>query len=183
LVWSKNEGLLYAATLLLGAVSVRLRASRPALLWLALPLALVAFTWISNAVFGFRNDLATMRASGGLERLGEVLGHLFGRVYTSSGWWDREMSELAGNWLYPLFFLLVLLAPRAAFSPARRLITTTLLAIAVMHLLVYVYTPHQLPWHLGESAQRVVWQTLPAVALWLSRVGVGRCGSLWPSTG
>jgi len=166
MVWSKHEGLLYGFALALGCLVTRPGLPRRFFAWLLLPAAVIAFTWVSNAVYGFTNDIASEPWTGRFERLGPILGFFWESVYLVPPWADTK-AGLHGNFLYALFLLLLLTGPMLALRRDRRAITVALLTIMAGHLLVYVQSPHKLEWHLLSSAPRLAWQALPVVALWL----------------
>lgn len=173
LAWTKHDALLHLAGIGAGLVVVArarggVRELRPALPGAALVAAVPLATLVAARGLGLRYELAAGAAPGlarfeeapidPLARLGEVVpavldAALFDRAWTS---W----IALAGLLLLPL--------------AARRLRRGEDFALPFAHWAtfacgmvgVYALTPRVLEWHLGTSADRVLFQALPAAALW-----------------
>ena len=190
MLWSKNEAILYLLGSLLGLGLAILCArerrklvfhpanlERRELAWLALPLLVLTFTLTVNAIFGFRNDIASP-SSGGLsiferlvslapERLGEILGFFWQRIVAGPVWGSHVM-EMRSNYLYFAFLCLLVAFPLRAMRSTRAVLTTALLVAMTGSALVYIATPYDLGWHLNSSAPRVTWQAIPCVILWVA---------------
>lgn len=180
---SKNEGLLYAA-LILVAVAVGLgahgapslsfvrrlvqagRSSRCAALAALLPWAATA---LLNARYGFRGDLTSDANAAGRppwELLPEQLGQNLPAVLRFLI--DEVLfSATHTRFLFLAALVLLVLAPRPAARGARTVPAAVLLAAAAALALVFVATPNELHWHLRTAGVRVYSQLLAATALWL----------------
>lgn len=166
MVWSKNEGMLYLACVVLGSVTVRLKPKLNDLLWLALPIVIVCLTWISNGKYGFTNDLITKKSPDTLKHLEPVTEYFMENIFTAP-WWSGTLDAMSCNWLHLAFLGLLLLFPKIAFGRQMRMITITVLVMICGQFLVYLGTPHKLQWHLRESALRFAWQGMSLVGLWI----------------
>lgn len=196
-VAAKNDGLFYLASILTahglafawGRVSGdgartgdRLRRAA----WLGLPLAVAACTWVLNARFGFRNDLASGAHAGVPpweilftelgDRLGPVLAFVWGGLVLESPTALHPDPVRTAN-LPLLFALLCLASPRAALGAGLRGPTLAIALFLAGHVVIYLATPQELHWHLATSAGRVVFQSLFATALWIGAAGA----ATWPA--
>lgn len=175
MLWSKNEGLLYAACSAAAAALARLLARGGATRtapaprgWLLLPLAILVLNWSFNAWFGLSSGfVANESREAGLlslffsqfgERFPVVAGHLARRVL---------LSPAHSSLVFAALFLGVLpdLRRRESALPALALC----LAVAGVTA-VFIGAPHDVRWHLGTAATRVTFQLFPAAVLALGQV-------------
>lgn len=180
-LFSKNEGAMYGVLALVAVglgFALRSRAPRTpgvgaSRIWWLLPLGALAMTAGFNAAHGFRSDIWTgspfqgeygprpweVLASESVGRLGTVLGFLA----------RRHLASFPGTIALPLMgCLLVLVAPRRVTAGAL-LVPWIFLGLSTVALaLAYLATFQPLDWHLHTSAQRVGWQTIPALLLVVS---------------
>ncbi|MCA8955854.1 MAG: hypothetical protein KDC87_07260 [Planctomycetes bacterium] len=166
MVWSKNEGLAYGSALGIAWTCDRTRLPWRRAVWLALPLGIIGLTWLSNTHYGFGNDLATLPAGGGLERLPEILSYYWDHVVAGPLWADR-MLRLQNGYLYAIFLALLVLCTKAALHRSLRFTTVLVLTVLAVQIAVYVATPHSLIWHMTTSVPRFTWQLVPVIVLWL----------------
>jgi hypothetical protein len=183
---SKNEGALYLLVALgcvaLGACFFRGthagddRERRPTwrdMAWASLPLATLAVIWTLNARLGFENDLVnrstvqTFLGTPLAERLRLVAGFLSEYVVT-------RPEQSAHIWA--IFLLLLLASPWRALRGETRWVALFLLLLVGGFVLVYLATPRDLEWHLGTSAERVFYPSLPIAALGIAL----QCAARWP---
>jgi hypothetical protein len=180
LAWSKNEGLMLSlAVALPAALSLRRPVAGPPsrrprtgeLVWLALPVVVVAVQAACNARHGFRNDLV----EGGLlsaawpgalvdlpRRAGTLLRHL-----GAATWRDPDGSHL----LLVMFAGLALLHPRRLLARCEGVTAFAVLLGLAGYVLVYLATPRELDWHLGTSLRRVLFHLTPAAVMWTAAAG------------
>lgn len=167
MAWSKNEGLLYLLALAVGLAAIRPVLPRRAAWLLLLPCGIVAFTWVSNAVFGFENDIVGGTSGGDLSRLSTLCDYFWTHILWGP-LWATDHASLQTNFFLLVFLVVLLTTFRAAFGSERRLLTVAILTILAGQLLVYVITPHDLDWHLRSSALRFSSQAIPIAVLWLA---------------
>ncbi|MSR62880.1 MAG: hypothetical protein EXS08_10600 [Planctomycetes bacterium] len=174
LVWTKNEGLLYAALLVpLFFLGARRRPSRGELLLLAGPAGVAALGLWLNARFGLRPYVFLESAPEG-DPLGRPLalvgGYTLLRVaQTLQG--AFELLILQPRWQAGLLLAFLggcCLAPRSALRGERRPLTLFLWGALLALLAVYPCYPFEVPWNLAASFTRVLAQLLPTVVLWLA---------------
>lgn len=176
MLWSKNEGLLYALCIALAAaLAYALARDEPAVqegaparapwAWLLLPAAVVAMNWSFNAWFGFTSGfVANERREAGLlalffaqfdERFSAVTGHLARRVL---------LSPAHSGLVFAAFFVgVVPYLRRREFALPAAALFLALGGIAA----VFIGAPHDVRWHLGTAATRVTFQLFPAAVLGL----------------
>jgi len=164
LVWTKNEGQLYALVLVpLLLTGARHEARAAEWAWLLVPAGIAAATVAFNVLHGFGPMHLEAHALERLQlgRIGTVLAFAWRRTFLLPGAHGGVFMPLA---------LLSLLAPRLTWcEPVRRL--TALLWILVAALLaVYVLSPRELEWNLVVSTLRVFFQLVPTIVLWLGQV-------------
>ena len=137
--------------------------------WLAVPAVTLLVIEGLNAAAGARNNFNAARGDdSGLagriltqapEEAPEVLRFLFERVVLT--------PTYAG--LVPVaFLLLVFLAPRVCLAGELRSATLALFLTVGGIALVFCGLPHDTGWHLATAADRVVFQVVPAMALFVA---------------
>lgn len=195
-LWSKNEGVLLAATAVVAAgVALLVRRARagdgrgwqgaleqgglPArardLLWCLLPIAVAAVHFSANRALGFENDL--FAAPGWIGSLAPA--ELAQRAPTVAAYAARRALEppLSIGMVPVLFLALIILFPGRVWR-SRLAVPALSFALAMAaYVLVYVATYHPLPWHLETSFARVSYQLTPALALWICAFAA----ELWPA--
>lgn len=182
-VFTKNDASLFALAILAGA-TVRAIGYAPArprparLLWLALPMGLLAARFAFNTQAGFANDLTSGKGDGtGLfARLGsQALDYL----PTTAEYFTRHLflaPHFDGYVLMLLFVALLFTGSRALAGHAvdgvrlgRALVSAAAFVLSLAGLfLIYLATPQPLEWHLDSSCVRVAWQLLPLASLALA---------------
>jgi len=190
LVWAKNEGdLLLVVALAAGGVAIardaalrrRVRTLGRQLLWLALPLLLVAVHVAINRRFGWRNDL--VQPAGDVPPLwsGIVRRLDFASMARITTAFARELffredptgRLVAGQaCLVAAFLGPALLGARAVWHDAASAVTLALLFGLAGFICVYAATPNDLEWQLRLSAHRVLYDLVPTAVLALG-VGFG----------
>jgi hypothetical protein len=197
-LWSKNEGMMLAATALLAAAVAavveigrdrRGRGWRAALeanglptgggdlAWCLLPLGVAAAHVAANRALGFGNDLFADDGAGSLWSL--VPSQLAERTGIVAAYAARSAfaSPLSISLAPLLFVVLVVLFPkRVSSDPFAVPGLSFALALAALFL-VYAGSYHPVGWHLETSFNRVVYQLTPALTLWISAFAA----SLWPA--
>jgi hypothetical protein len=188
LVWAKNEGdLLLVAALAAGGVALardaalrrRVRSLGRQLLWLALPLLLVAVHVAINRRFGWRNDL--MQPAGDVPPLwrGIVRRLDFASMARIATAFARELffredptgRLVAGQaCLVAAFLGPALLGARAVRRGGAAAVTLALLFGLAGLFCVYAATPNDLEWQLRLSAHRVLYDLVPTAVLALGVV-------------
>ncbi|MBI4881127.1 MAG: hypothetical protein HY812_15935 [Planctomycetes bacterium] len=176
LAWSKNEGMALALAAAVALFTLRLgrrpRGERALLfaggaLALLLPVGVIALHLSLNARFGFANDITASSAAGTffarvVAQAGAHLGAVCAFAYEYG---VRRAGET--HLMFPLALALLLLFPRRL----GRLLPLLTLACGLAlpgFLLVYLGTPHDIEWHLYWSIQRILFQLLPVVLLWVA---------------
>ncbi len=173
MLWSKNEGLLYAVAIAGAWVLPRLARPRelitPRLKWMLLPAGVIALSWGFNAWYGFENDIA----------VGDTREHSYPMLLVTQarthvpyilGWVNDNLLWNAKHAAFlPLAMIaLALLFPRRVWSSQLRLPCLAVAFAWLGYLLVFTGTPHELEWHLPTAASRVSQQSVPAMALWIA---------------
>ncbi len=157
--FTKNEGLVVAIAGigLLVVLAIALRRTRPAPVWQGLLLAaLVAVPWqVEKTIYGISGDLQP-----GLSALLQNWQERIGTILRNLGYYASDVNLLNLVWpLLPILSLAVLL-----FAPRRWLITLPLLLLIAAHLagtlVAFITTPHDIVWHLGTAADRLVFQPI-----------------------
>jgi hypothetical protein len=155
--FTKNEGLITAAaslTLLLISALLSRRLNRQVLLVTLVLVLVIVVPWqLETRRLGLESDLQpTWDRVQALwqERLPPILAKL--------GTEAADIGRLNLLWLsLPVLAVAALAFERRRFAP-----TLPLLAIVAVHLaaaiVAYITTPHDLTWHLGTSADRVLFQ-------------------------
>jgi len=179
LVWLKHEGLFYVTAMLAAwavsrlASKRRLDAARPAdKRLLLLPAGVLLLTWSFNAWFGFQSYvLQTQPGNAGLmssfvrqlpERLPVITSYFAEHIVL-----NPEHSNLL-----PLGFLIVSAGiVTRIWRSDLRLPTLALVFAFGAYLAVFVATPAEITSHLRTAAERVSYQLVPAIALWLGAAG------------
>lgn len=169
--WSKNEGLMLAVLAAGAALPAILRRARdrPGRLdrgdyrWLLLPAGVVASQLLFNLAFGLGNDLVNARL--GTRLLGQLTEHapVVARHFLERMLLDPPATQL----LFALFFGLLILFPRRLLRGEPGRLAAVVLAALAVDFTLYVSTYHDLDWHLATSSGRVLFQLIPALALWL----------------
>jgi hypothetical protein len=168
-LWTKNEGLvLLAVMVLVRVIGLRslnlpmiLRRSMPFLAGLAPPLLTLIYFKIR---FAPGNDMVA----------GQSLQAVLARFTSPSRYLTvtRAFASQArsfGNWIIPIFLVLAFYAFLTGLNSfnkdrgsAQWKPLATALAAAVAYFAIYVATPHQLQWHLKYSLDRVLMQVWPS---------------------
>lgn len=180
MVWTKREGAILLACLLVVSVLLRVRSRRTWLSVLALGAAglLVAIPWAwwtgrhSAPVYVYLPlTWETLRSSG--DKVGPIVYALLGSL-ARSNW----------SYLWPLLAMAVLSAlilrrqqPRHRSTTPHIWLLTALAYLTIMagSYLVSAYAP--LPAHLANSIDRVILPVVPLTGLWLAWWGIGYTGS------
>jgi hypothetical protein len=165
LVWSKNEGLLYAAMVVLAlCASTRPRAREAA--WLLVPGLVVLGTWSFNLAHGFHNDV--INASAGEQ----LASHAAARFPPVVAYFGRLLflEPQSFHFVFALLALALLFHPRALVEPELRVSALVVGALVAGHFVIYLLTPNELEWHLETSAARVLGHGLPVAVLALAQV-------------
>ncbi len=179
-VWSKNEGLLVAFSIGLGALVVwalgRFQTEGPRGRRLPLPrLALPLFTLAGHVAFneahGFRSgflsnptregNVIELLVAQGREYLPVVLGHYGTEIF---------FAPWHSHYALPILGVLLVLFPLQLWRS--RLLLPALVAVFSVAgvIAVFVGAPHEIDKHLRTAAGRVTYQLVPAVFLWLAAV-------------
>jgi hypothetical protein len=172
-VWSKNEGAMLALVLGIAVVVASPRRIAPAtraLWWLAAPVLLLALTKALNAHFGFANDLFDTTKSG--LTLPQRLSANFGdRAGTVVGWFTTEELLSARSRGLCAFAVALGAIHTRRLVPTRALVPLlAMLGALAVYALIFVATPHDLPWHLATAARRTVFHTTPFALLAIATV-------------
>jgi hypothetical protein len=155
--FTKNEGIITAAaslTLLLISSLLSRRLNRQVLLATLVLVLLIVIPWqLETRRLGLESDLQPT--------LGRVLALWQERLTPILAKLGAEAADIGR--LNLLWFMVPVLAPAAlGFERHRFMRTLPLLAIIGVHLaaavVAYITTPHDLTWHLGTSADRVLFQ-------------------------
>ncbi len=177
-VCHKNEGLLVVALVVTVRAAMALVRTRrdgasalvPSAAWL-LPVVAAALQRVAAARFELRNDVfaegdgIAARLVDGLERAPTVLHYLATNVLAEPS---------AQRWLVAALAVCVVVMPRH-LAGLRILAPATLpLGLMAGYALVFVATPRPLAWHLDTAAVRISFHAVPAAALLLCAVVVGR---------
>jgi hypothetical protein len=183
MLWSKNEGLLYAACIAAAAFLSWLvgrgtgSAEQPESPegrrwpWLGLPVGVLVLHVGFNAFFGLGSGfLSNERREQGIfsllvsqfsERGSAVLGYLAENVLL-----DPAHSSL----VFAALACAVLLLPGPIWRSALRAPLLALLLALLGIAAVFIGAPHDLDWHLNTAAGRVCFQLFPAALLCLAGV-------------
>jgi len=157
--FTKNEGLpvAVAGISLLVLLAFLLRRTNPAPVWQGLLLAaLVAVPWqIQKTLYNISGDMQP-----GIPALLENWQERTGTILLNVGYYAANFNLL--NLIWPL--LPVLSVAVLIFAPRRWLTTLPLLFLIAAHLTstvaAFIITPHDLNWHLGTAADRLVFQPI-----------------------
>lgn len=189
-MWTKNEGLLFA--LLCGLAVLAALACRR---WFTLrDLAALA---LGMAPFALAAGIVKLSANTGndvvgaqpmsvmLQRLADPARHHLILQYAGNLAW-----KLADPWLLGPMLALLLIGGWTRDRAQRAAALVVLVIVALMALgyyTVYLITPHELNWHVSSSIDRLVVQLLPSLILgvcWLAAgaAGSGRPGGPQPQT-
>jgi hypothetical protein len=163
--WTKNEGLLFLAVVLLTRLAVTVRSRgwrvyRREAVAFALGLAPVLAVCVHFKLrFAPPSDFVAGQGPGqivaklaDLARHAQVVREFAGGIASLGG------GLVAGMAVY---LLLLGKAPRGASSPGGVFATTVLVLMLAAYHLSYVATPRYLPWHLQWSAVRLILQLWP----------------------
>ncbi len=175
LAWSKNEGtalaLAVAVAFFILRLGRRLRGGQALrgseLLALLLPAGVVALHLLLNARFGFVNDITASDAAGSFAARALAHAGVHLRAAGAYAWEYAVRRPGETHLMFPLALVLLLLFPRRI----GRLLPLFTLACGLAlpgFLLVYLGTPHDIEWHLSWSIQRILFQLLPVVLVWVA---------------
>ncbi|MCC7201188.1 MAG: hypothetical protein IT393_00755 [Nitrospirae bacterium] len=164
--WTKNEGLMFLVLLVLSRLPVfsgrdaMRKALRETLVIVCGGLPVLAVLFYFKIFVGTSNDVVTLAhvASSGMlvlnhERHISVLKALASRVY--AGWFIAG----AGLLFYALF-------ARISFGNERTLIYFMIRLLCLIFLgyyTIYLITPHEIPWHVASSVNRLIVQLWPMI--------------------
>ncbi len=168
-LWLKNEGLTWAAMgFVILFIIEKPRWSRRVLAtrWMPLTVSggLFLIAWATfHACFPIANDLVAAQGSSTASRLGNIARH--GKIlsHLAIQFFQTGPIILAAITVYSF------LMGRVSDAKNRRdLLGPTILLVGqlVVYYLVYLTSPHNLNWHLGTSADRVLFHLWPSAA-WL----------------
>jgi hypothetical protein len=182
ILWSKHEGFLYvlamlAAWLVGRAVRKRDRTQVVGLRrvegWmLLLPAGVLALTWSFNLWFGFQSYVVAGRVDdAGL--VGSFVNQLPSRVPLILDYFAREIvfNPSHSNLLPLAFFVFSSSLALRIWRNDLRTPTLALLFAFGAYVVVFVETPAEITSHLRTAAERVSYQLVPAIALWLGYAG------------
>ena len=171
MLWSKNEGQLFLAAVLIGGLLVALarrstfRPSR-AWAWALLPAAILALNHAVNTRFGWFSGFLSNpeREQSIVGLLAEQLPERAGPV--ASYFWHAIVLDRANSGgVLVLFLALGVLYPRTLTCSPLLLPALVVLGVYAGLMLVFVGAPHDLAWHLTTAARRVAFQPLPLATL------------------
>ncbi|MFQ5505237.1 MAG: hypothetical protein ACE5F1_10620 [Planctomycetota bacterium] len=195
MLWSKNEGMLYLASMiaapaLLLAVqprrwSFRFRP-RGRHAWMLLPLLVLCLHWSFNRSLGFSSTISKAPEGNLLHLFWSQLGSYSPEVL---GYFAAEiaLNPSHSNLFVPCLVVLVLAFPRAIWRTELRPPTLALCFAYLGLLAAFIATPaRNVAWQLDTAAHRVFFQLYPVTVLWLgytagslfSRLATGREGEL-----
>ena len=159
--WTKNEGMLFVASSLIGLLLAgRGDLSRVVSMYLAglaVPLFIVLYF---KFILAPENDIFSLAEGGSMAKLTDLSRYsqitiaLFREMFHYAGWPISIFVQLA---IYALIMRLDISSPRAT------LIIAMIISIQVLgYCAIYVLTPHDLSWHLRFSFARLLFHVYPA---------------------
>lgn len=192
-LWSKHEGLLYvlamlAAWLVCRALETRAGRHAPSRRaderMLLVPAGALLLTWSFNAWFGFQSYVVTGHARDA-SLIGSFVEQLATRVPVILSYFGREivLNPTHSNLLPLAFFVLSASMPRRIWRSNLRVPTLALLFAFCAYVAVFVETPAEITSHLRTAAERVSYQLVPAISVWLGTAGGMLDAYLSPKSG
>lgn len=182
-LWSKHEGLLYVLAMLAAwlvcrpfearAAGGRRAPSRRAdKRMLLVPLGILLLTWSFNAWCGFQSYVVTGHARDE-SLIGSFVVQLAVRLPVISSYFGREivLNPTHSNLLPLAFLVLSASVPRRIWRGDLRVPTLAFFFAFCAYAAVFVATPAEIGSHLRTAAERVSYQLVPAIALWLGSAG------------
>lgn len=178
LLWTKHEGLMLFCAMagaaflasprraLLGIFRLRPRLDA---LWIFLPVALVASTWLVNGWLDAENNFLRNEARN--EPLAELILTQFGERYATVLAYFRDRIALAprhSNLIFPLFFLFLVAFPRRIWRSDLRWPAVAIVLGILGFLIIFTGLPHDIHWHLRTAAPRVAFHLIPVTLLWVA---------------
>jgi hypothetical protein len=171
LVWTKNEGALLALVLAATIGASRVLGllapgrGRRHLLWLALPGGVLAAHWAFNEWLGFRDVFLDPGFSGSsfLGRLVEQAGPWAATVLAHT--WEHALAGTSARGLLLALLALAALFPMRLAASAALVPGATVLGALGAYQIVFLATPHGVPFQLDTGGARIVFQLVPAAAL------------------
>ena len=170
--WTKHEGLLFLACVIISRLSVMVRVQdRKVFLRQAFSFAAGLAPVLATVVY-FKTQIATPNEFISFPGLQVAVDRLTdGSRYLQVGKaWAEEMVH-SGNWIFSLLLLLVfyLLAvginPDKAIKPALASSLVLLCLLLAGYFLVYVTSPYDLHWTVATSLNRLLLQLWPSLLL------------------
>lgn len=162
--WTKNEGLLFLAAIVLTRLVVAVRDRRGGrtareLAWFAAGLAPAGSTLLYfKTQLAPPNDLVAAQGASTLDRIVDLARHEQVLRTVANDVWEVAPYMAA---ILALYALLVGRPPRAHRAPGVLTPAFVLALLAIGYYLVYVTTPYDLAWHLRTSSSRLVAQLWP----------------------
>lgn len=156
-LWTKNEGMILTAILLLFFIGdlIRYGGIRSFLAGIIIPLA--ALIWFKSALAP-ANDIVAAQSQWPWDKITDLSRYDDIRRQT----WDMILLFFpAMPYLLTGYFVFCIFQKKKADPEI-----WALLLCAAAYLLVYLITPHNLGWHINTSADRLIFQLMPAL-LWI----------------
>jgi hypothetical protein len=139
---------------------------------LLLPVGVLLLTWSFNAWFGFQSYVV-QGPIGDAGLLASFVSRIPARLPVILGYFAREIvfNPIHSNLLPLMFFVLLAGMFTQIWRSALRAPTLALLFAFGACVVVFLATPAEITSHLRTAAQRVSFQLVPAIALWLGAAG------------
>ncbi|MEK6643064.1 MAG: glycosyltransferase family 39 protein [Planctomycetota bacterium] len=173
--WTKNEGVLFTAALLVSTFVVMCkshglrRAIKSVIVVLAGASPMLLLVAAAKLSFSWKNDLFHER---GMSHLLALLTDA--SRYRAFGHWFAELLPgIISPWMLSLMALLIVMSGWTARSPGHTLesirnphclaAALTLTLVALGYTLIYLTTPHDIGWHLRTSLSRLILHLWPSL--------------------